>query len=102
MNDPFLEVRGLSKNFVRKLTLTEKIGNMFGCQYREQTVRAVDHVSLSVSRGEVLGVVGESGCGKSTLGRMVCGLLNPSSGEVLFKGKNIHALTGNEHRDTQL
>ena len=80
MSDPFLEVRDLSRNFVRKLTLSEKVGNLFGCGYREQVVHAVDHVSLSVSKGEVLGVVGESGCGKSTIGRMICGLLPPSSG----------------------
>lgn len=102
MSDPFLEVRDLSRNFVRKLTLSEKVGNLFGCGYREQVVHAVDHVSLSVSKGEVLGVVGESGCGKSTIGRMICGLLPPSSGEVLFQGRNIHSLNASEHRKTQL
>ncbi|HJB66066.1 MAG TPA: ABC transporter ATP-binding protein [Candidatus Mailhella merdavium] len=102
MSDPFLEVRDLSRNFVRKLTLSEKVGNLFGCGYREQVVHAVDHVSLSVSKGEVLGVVGESGCGKSTIGRMICGLLPPSSGKVLFQGRDIHTLNASEHRMTQL
>ena len=102
MNTPFLEVRGLSRNFARRLTLSEKIGNLFGCGYREQVVHAVDDVSLTVARGEVLGVVGESGCGKSTLGRMICGILPPSSGEVLFQGNSLHALSGNERRKTQL
>ena len=102
MNTPFLEVRGLSRNFARRLTLSEKIGNLFGCGYREQVVHAVDDESLTVARGEVRGVAGESGCGKSTLGRMICGILPPSSGEVLFQGNSLHALSGNERRKTQL
>jgi peptide/nickel transport system ATP-binding protein len=50
-------------------------------------VRAVDGVSFTLPRGEVLGVVGESGCGKSTLGRMVAGLTTPSGGEILHEGR---------------
>jgi len=48
---------------------------------------AVDHVSLSLAKGASLGLVGESGCGKSTLGRMACGLLTPSQGQVLLDGR---------------
>ena len=48
---------------------------------------AVDHVSLSLARGASIGLVGESGCGKSTLGRLACGLLTPSQGQVLLEGR---------------
>ena len=52
-------------------------------------VRAVDGVSVSIARNNVLGVVGESGCGKSTLGLTVAGLLSPTKGRVLFDGTDI-------------
>lgn len=52
-----------------------------------QRLIAVDQASLDLYGGESLGLVGESGCGKSTLGRLACGLLTPSSGEVLLEGR---------------
>ncbi len=58
----------------------------------ERALRAVRGVSLSLARGEVLGLVGESGCGKSTLARMLLGLLPPSSGTILFDGTPIEHL----------
>lgn len=58
-----------------------------GSIFHPTRVRAMDHVSLTVSRGETLGIVGESGCGKSTTARVMVGLQKPTSGEVLFRGK---------------
>jgi len=52
-------------------------------------IHAVDGISLSISKGQTLGVVGESGCGKSTLGRTVLRLLEPDAGEILFEGESI-------------
>ena len=57
--------------------------------FRPTVNRAVDDVSFSLERGKTFGLVGGSGCGKTTLTRMISGLLPPSSGQILFEGKNI-------------
>ena len=62
-------------------------------------VRAVDGVSLHVSKGETLGLVGESGCGKSTLGRAILGLERASEGNILFEGKSVASMKGQELRN---
>ena len=77
---PLLEAENLSKYF--------KIGGRFHPN-GVQVLRAVDEVSLTVARGETLGLVGESGCGKSTLGRCLMRLYDVSGGTVRFEGQDI-------------
>src|SRR5271165_5065397 len=57
-----------------------------------ETVHALDHVSLSAPRGEITTVVGPSGCGKTTLLRLAAGLLKPSSGRLLYNGREVKRL----------
>lgn len=62
-------------------------------------VRAVDDVSIDVYPGETLGLVGESGCGKTTLGRSILRLVEPSEGKIMFEGKDVMSLSGNDLRE---
>ena len=82
--EPILKVQNLSKDFIKSLDLVAKGLNRIGQNYKQEVVHAVDDVNFSIFKGEIVGVVGESGCGKSTLGRMVAGILPPSTGSVKF------------------
>jgi len=83
-SNPILEVKGLLKEFdVRKGFWTKKA-----------TIRAVNNVSFTINEGETVGLVGESGCGKTTTGRMIVRLTEPTSGKIMFSGKDISSLKG--------
>jgi peptide/nickel transport system ATP-binding protein len=85
----FLTVDNLCRQFDARLTLGDRIAARLGAPVETRGVRAVEGVSFVLNRGETLGLVGESGCGKSTLGRLVAGILAPSSGTVLLDGKPV-------------
>jgi oligopeptide/dipeptide ABC transporter ATP-binding protein len=89
MSDVILEVRNLVKHF--------HLGGGF-LGRAAGVIRAVDGVSFTIRRGETLGLVGESGCGKTTTGRCVLQLERPTSGQVIFEGRDLAALSDSELR----
>jgi peptide/nickel transport system ATP-binding protein len=95
---PIIELRGVSRRFGKAPALIERAAISLGLAKAPPVVRAVDEVDLTIAKGEVVGLVGESGCGKSTLGRIVAGILPPSSGQVFWNGRAIDALPAAERR----
>ncbi len=85
--DVLVETIGLYKLFPHKEGLLKK---------EKSWIRALSDVNIYIKNGEVLGLVGESGCGKSTLAKIILRLEIPSSGKVLFEGKDVHKLKGEE------
>ena len=85
-DEPLLAVSGLKVYFpiTRGIVIQRHVGD----------VRAVDGVSLTLRRGETLGLVGESGCGKSTFGRAILRLYRPTAGRIVFEGQDITTLGG--------
>ncbi|RAV12142.1 ABC transporter ATP-binding protein [Paenibacillus contaminans] len=86
MKAPLLEVKDLRKHFP------------IGGKSKNGVVKAVDGVNLTVHEGETLGIVGESGCGKSTVGRLILRLLDLTSGEIIFNGKDLGRMSQRELR----
>ena len=67
-----------------------------------QAIKAVDDLNLTIPAGEVLCLVGESGCGKTTTGKMIAGLLPPSSGRILYRGKDIATIVNSDRKAYRL
>ena len=82
-----LQVRNLKKHFPVRSGFLQRITG---------SVKAVNGVGFDIRKGQTLGLVGESGCGKSTVARMIMRLLNPDSGQILFRGQDIGGLTEKE------
>ena len=93
-----LELKDLTKRFERASDPIERFVRRVAGRPQPPSVHALDRVSLSVTEGQVMGLVGESGCGKSTLGRIVAGVMSASDGAIVWNGKSVAAMDGAERK----
>lgn len=100
--DIILSLRDVRRDYVQPADMVERLGRLLKGGGKPKSVQAVAGVDLDVMAGEVIGIVGESGCGKSTLGRMLTGILPPSSGKIFYKGRDAGQLTGAARREYEL
>ena len=94
----------MSKERASALLEIRQVERRFGGQRRflaprAPLIHAVNGVSLTLNAGDALGVVGESGCGKSTLARMIMGIIPPSAGQIMFRGRDLAVRRGAERRN---
>src|SRR5690606_12275275 len=97
-----LSLRQVHRHYTQPVDWLERLGGLVKARREPQSVQAVAGVDLDVRAGEVLGIVGESGCGKTTLGRVITGILPPTSGEVIYKGQAVSGLSKAARRDYEL
>lgn len=91
MSQVVFEAKNLKKYFYLRKTLKDSLQGK-----PTPIVHAVDDVSFTVNKGEIVGVVGESGCGKTTLGRVLLKLIEPTAGNIIFEGKDITKLSADQ------
>ncbi len=100
MSPPFVTATGVSRTFAPSVPLTERLLAALGGTNRPRTVHAVDDITLTLAKGEALGLVGESGCGKTTLGRMIAGILPPSAGTLSIAGTSVMSTAAHPRKST--
>src|SRR5450432_2293023 len=89
---PIIETRDVSRHFSAGRAATGR---------SRATLKAVDGVSLAIRRGETLALVGETGSGKTTFGRLLLGLYQPTSGDILYQGRSILERRGEAAKDVR-
>ena len=89
MSEALVQIKNLKKYFTVEADLLGRPTSV---------LKAVDDVSFDIYKGEAFGLVGESGCGKTTIGKMLVNLYQPTSGKIIFDGKEITALNNSERR----
>ncbi len=93
MSEPIFKVENLKKWFPVRRTITQILKG------EHVWVKAVDGITFNINQGEIFGLVGESGCGKTTTGKLLMKLLEPDSGKIILKGKDVTHLDSNKLKE---